>query len=173
MNPETHSPTPTPLEPTKETVTEMAFGAAIRRAIDDLFTNRAIAEKVQAIPPNDVLDVLVETWKQGLTDQLQTEAHSMVDNVTAILDLLQPGEPLSVMEPLEWQQAERWSAPFPIATVCRENLRPILSDEEIGALRDEDMTQIAARMGEAFQYSEIYWQSLEVSAKAVLEEKQE
>ena len=119
----------------------------MRRAIDDLFTCRAIAEKAQAIPPNDVLPVLLETWKQGLTDHLQTEAQSMVENVTAILNLLQADESLSAMEPLEWQQAERWYAPFPIATVCRENLRGILSDEEIAGLRDEDMSSDRGQNG--------------------------
>lgn len=172
MNHEAEPLDPAALNPTKEAVSEMSFGAAMRRAIDDLFTNRAIAEKVQAIPANDVLPILLETWKQGLADRLQAEAGSMVDNVAAILDLLQAGEPITVKEPLEWQQAERQFAPFPIATVCRENLRGILSPEEIAGLSDQAMSQIAAQMGETFQYSDFYWQSLEVTAKAVLAEKQ-
>lgn len=160
-------------EPTKEILSEMSFGAAIRRAIDDLFVCQAIAEKAQNIPPNDVLPVLLETWKQGLANRLQTEAQSMVGNVAAILNVLQSDEAISTMEPLAWQQAEHWWQPFPVATVHRENLRSILSDGEIAGLSDDDMAHIAAKMGDAFQYSDVYWQSLEAAAKAVLEEKPE
>jgi hypothetical protein len=159
-------------EPTKEIISEMSFGAAMRRAIDDLFVCQAIGEREQQIPPNDVLPVLLESWKQELAERLKTEALSIVGNVAAILDLLQADESLSAVEPLEWLQAERWHTPFPVATVHRENLRSILSEGEIAGLSDADMTQIAAKMGEAFQYSDIYWQSLEAAAKAVLEEKQ-
>jgi hypothetical protein len=150
----------------------MSFRAAIWRAIDDLFVSQAIAEKVQQIPANDVLPVLLETWKQGLADRLQTEAQSMVDNVAAILEMLQSGEPISAMEPEEWQQAERWYAPFPVASVCREDLRGVLSDVEIAGLSDDDMTQIADKMNDAFHNTDVYRQSLEISAKSLLDERQ-
>lgn len=162
----------TPLNPSKEAISEMSFGAAIRRAIEDLFTYQAIAEKVQTIPPNDVLETLVETWKQGLATRLQGEAQATVENVSAILDLLQSDEPLSAVEPMEWLRAERQFTPFPIASVCRDNLRGILLPEEIAGLSEQEMSQIATQMGEAFQGSEFYWQSLEVTAKAVLAERQ-
>lgn len=172
MKPETLNPAPTPLEPAKEIATEMSFGAALHRAVKDLFTHQAIAEKVQAIPANDVLPALLASWEQGLATRLQAEAQWTVSNVAAILDLLQSGEPLDPAEPLEWQQSERQIAPFLIATVCRENLRGILSPEEINGLSNQEMSQIAAQMGEAFQGSDFYWQSLEVAAKTVVAEKQ-
>lgn len=98
----------------------------------------------------------------------------MVGNVAAILNVLQSGEAISTLEPLEWLRAERWHTPFPVATtVHRENLRSILSDGEITNLSDEDMIQIAAKMADAYQYSDIWWQSLEAAVKTVLEEKSE
>lgn len=144
----------------------------MRRAIEDLFVCQAIAARAQKIPPNDVLPVLLETWKQGLTDRLKTEAQSMVTNVAAILDLLQSGEPISAMEPMEWQQAESWYAPFPVASVCREDLRGILSDVEIAGLSDDDMLHIADKMNDAFHNTDVYRQSLEIIAKSLLDERQ-
>lgn len=172
MSHEIQSLTPAAVEPTPEMISEMSFRATIWRAINDLFVCQAIAEKVQKIPANDVLPALLETWKQGLANRLQTEAQVMVTHVAAILNLLQSDEAISEMEPLEWQQSEHWYAPFPVASVCREDLRRILSSAEIASLSDDDMTWIADRMSEAFHHTGVYWDSLEINVKALLAEKQ-
>lgn len=171
---ETDPLSPTSPEPSKETISEMSFNAAIHRAINDLFTCQVIAEKLQNIPPNDALEALVETWKQGLVYHLKETAQGMVQHVVANLDLIQSGESqsLSEIERLEWQQIEHWYTPFPIVTICREDLRGILPDKEIAHLSDEDMTQIAAKMGDTFHNADAYRQNLEITVKSVLNETQ-
>src|SRR5262245_48823851 len=127
MNSETQPLASATLEPSKEAISAMSFGGAIHRAIDDLFTCLTIAAQVQAIPPSDALETLIETWKQGLDDRLEIEAQAMVDNVASILELLRSGEPFSARELAEWSQTEHWYATFPVATICREDLRDTLS----------------------------------------------
>lgn len=163
---------PAALNPSKEAISEMSFSAAMRRAIEDLFTDQAIGEKMQALPPNDVIETLVETWKQGLATRLQTEAQATVENISAILDLLQSNEPLSTVEPMEWLRAERSYAPFSVATVCREELRDLIPNEDVAGLSDDDMGRIAVQMGDALRHTAVYWQSLEAAAKSVLNERQ-
>jgi hypothetical protein len=173
MTSETQPLTPPAVEPTQEMTSEMSFRAAIWRAIDDLFVSQAIAEKVQQIPANDVLPVLLETWKQGLANRLLTEAQSTVTHVAAILNVLQSAEAISTMDPLEWQQAEHWYAPFPVASVCREDLRGVLTDKDITRLSDDDMIRIADKMNDAFHNTDVYRLSLEITARSVLTEIQE
>ncbi len=61
--------------------------------------------------------------------------------------------------------------PFPIASVCRADLRGILTDEQIASLSDGEMESIADRMGDAFTDSGLYWESLEIMAKHVTEKE--
>lgn len=162
-----------PLAPAPETVREMSFGTAVRKAVDDLFTCADIAQKVQALPPNDVVPVLLAAWKQGLTAHLQQQAQAMVENVSAILDILNSDEPLAPIEPLEWSHLERWHTPYPIASLSREDLRGVLPDETILGLDDQQMTQIAAQMGQVFYENRGYWDNLTAITQATINQQPE
>jgi hypothetical protein len=164
-----------PFEPSKKVASEMSFGAAMRRAVDDLFTYQAIGEKLPAGPKDEGIDALLETWKQGLTLHLQEAAQGMVQHVVANLNLIQSGasQPLSEAERLEWQRLEHWYTPFPIATICREDLRGLLPDTDITSLSDEAMTQLATQMSDLFHDTGIYSQSLNIATKSVLTQGQD
>ena len=63
-----------------------------------------------------------------------------------------------------------WLKPFPITSVCREDLRGIVSDNEIARLDDADMQEIAERMADAYCES-AFWIDLPIVAEYVLENK--
>lgn len=161
---------PTSSEPPQELTVEMSFAAAMHRAVDDLFTCQAIADRLQMIPVNEAMTAMLADWKRGLTHQLNDIAQTMVYNVVATMDLIQSGarSPLSETERQEWAQIERWNKPFTVAAICREDLRGILSDEEIEKLDDSDMEKIADKMSDSYRDSGGYWESLEIIAKSVL-----
>ena len=61
--------------------------------------------------------------------------------------------------------------PFTVASICREDLRGILTDEEIARLDDGEMESIADRMSNAHRDSGVYWESLEIMARFVLDKE--
>lgn len=160
---------PDPLAPTPETVAEMSFGTALRKAVNDLFTCEAIAQKVQALPTTDVVPALLDTWKQGLVSHLQTQAQTTVEGVIANLTLLQSGgnEALSEAERIEWERIEQWYTAFPVASICREDLKGILPEPVIATLSDEVMNQMAHGLWERFYNNQSYWDNLAIVAKTV------
>jgi hypothetical protein len=171
-----HQPTGhDPLEPAQGTVTEMSFGTAVRKAVDDLFTCEAIAAKLQEIPANDAVPALLESWKQGLTSHLQTHAQTTVENVVANLTLLQSGESeaFSEVERLEWERIEQWYIAFPVASICREDLKGILPEPVIATLSDEVMSQIAHTLWQRFYDNQSYWDNLASATRTVLGQTQQ
>lgn len=160
--------------PTPEDEQEMSFTTALRHLVDNMFTDQIIAERLQTIPGDGkALEVLVENWKQGLTQYLQETAQSGIHNIVATLDVIQASDtPLSVSEPHQWQEIEAWHKPFPVAYICREDLRGILPNEQIAALSDQDMAQIADKMSDAYQDGGGYWDSLMEIAGRISAEKQ-
>ena len=59
---------------------------------------------------------------------------------------------------------EAWLKPFSITSVCREDLRGILSDGEIAGLDDADMREIAEHMADAYCES-VFWIDLPIMAE--------
>jgi hypothetical protein len=156
--PEHHShPGPSP-----EDEQEMSLAATLRHLVDDLFTHQNIAEKLQPLARGEGLEMLVENWKQGLAQQLYDATQTGIGGIVATLDLLQanPDAPVLGVEAHQWQQIEAWHKPFPVAYICREDLRGILAEEQIAALNDEEMSQIAAKMSDTYQDGGEYWNSL-------------
>jgi hypothetical protein len=155
--------------PSKEDDQEMSLGTALRQMIDDLFTYQTVAEKLHRLNAGDALPALVETWKQGLTQHLEETVHQSVENVVAILDLLQNGDPtpLTFEEQQEWEKMAGWYKPFNVASICREDLRGILAEEAVAALTDSEMEMIADKMSNAYRDSG-YWESLEINAQVVV-----
>jgi hypothetical protein len=156
--------------PSETEVWEMSFAAALRRTVDDLFTCQAITEKLEGMPMDDVMTAVLESWKQDLAQELSDAAQSAVQNIAATLDLIQSGDklPIAEAERQEWAQIARWHTPFPVASICREDLWGILSNEEIITLDDSDMESIADKMSDAYRDSGGYWESLEIMARSVL-----
>jgi hypothetical protein len=74
-----------------------------------------------------------------------------------------PGQQVETTSPFLW-----WQKPFVVASVCREDLRGILTDEEIASLSDGEMGMIVDRMSDAYRDSGDYWEHLEIMARHVL-----
>ena len=58
---------------------------------------------------------------------------------------------------------------FGVNSVCREDLKDYLTDEQISNLTDEDMKYIASKMGDIMQ--EDYWNALEVAVEPFTEKE--
>lgn len=152
-----------PPDPAPELVREMALDTALRRLVDDLFTHQAIAERLGSIAADPEVEALVNTWKQQLTDELAETAYRSVENVAGVIDLLHSaGATLSLapQERQEWERKAGWHKPFPVAAICREDLRSLLHDETIATLTDEHLRQIADRLGDAWRNGGNYEDSL-------------
>lgn len=78
----------------------------------------------------------------------------------------------SEMERQELVQFELWHKPFIVASICREDLRGILSDEQIAALDDSDMERIADKVSDSFRDSGGFWESLEILAQSMLAKRE-
>jgi hypothetical protein len=113
---------------------------------------------------------VLEGWKQDLAQELSDVAQTAVQNIAATLDLIQSGDklPIAEAERQEWAQIARWHTPFIVASICREDLQGILSDEKIATLSDSDMESIADKMSDAYRDSGGYWESLEIVVRSVL-----
>lgn len=162
------------LQPPKEVSEEMSLGSVLRRLVDDLFTYQTVAEKIQGLNAGDALPALVETWKQGLTQHLEETVYQSVENVVALLDLLQSGESthLTALERQEWSRVATWYKPYNVASLCREDLREVLPQEAIANLTDQQMQQIADRMADAYADGG-YWNNLFDATEQVTNPKQD
>ena len=161
-------------EPSQEDASEMSFEATMRQAVDDLCTHRDITEKLKSRSDDTEVKALLETWKQDLTQNLIESAQSRVGHIVATLDLIQSEEysPISEAERQEWANIEQRYQSFTVASVCREDLRGILTQEEISTLNDHDMERIADKMNDAYQEHGGYWENLTDIARLVIAEKQ-
>ena len=166
-------PEPYP-DPPKQLLQEISLGTALRRIVDDLFTYQAIAERLHGIAADNAIEQLIETWKQGLTHHLEETAQASLQNVVAVLDLIQAGggPPITVEERQDWQRIEVWYHPFAVMSLCREDLRGILGDDEIAHLSDSEMKQIADRLSDAYRESSNYRENLEGIVKLIIQPKQ-
>jgi hypothetical protein len=136
---------------------EMMLATTLRHLVDDIFTNQDIVEKLQSLAGGQGMEMLVENWKQGLTQHLYEATQVGIGGIIATLDLFQanPDAPVLNTEPHQW-----------------EDLRGILANEQIVALSDEEMSEIAANMSDAYHESGGYWESLMEIANLVTTEKQ-
>ena len=158
-------------DPSPEVVQEMSLGVTLYRVVDDLFTHQAIAERLGSIAGDPEVEALLDTWKQQLTAELAETANRTVENVVGLIDFLgSAGATVSISseERQEWERKVEWHKPFTVASICREDLRQFLSEEEIGTLDDSDMEDIAERMSDAYRDSGGYWESLEIMTQHVL-----
>ena len=71
MNVEQQPDQSSSLEPTVEEQREQAFGMAMRRAVDDLFTNQPIADALAGTEGDTEVEHFIDVWKQGLVEFLE------------------------------------------------------------------------------------------------------
>ncbi len=149
----------------------MSFAGSLANAVDTLFTYKTIVERLQGTAGDENIQTFVRHSKQALNRQLEETAWSTIEQVVADLDLLQAGgrQPFSATEYQDRVKLQELHKPFTVASVCREDLRGILTDEEITRLSDGDMEWIVAKMGDAYRDSGGYWESLEIMARFVLD----
>jgi hypothetical protein len=79
--------------------------------------------------------------------------------------------PVTDEERPDWQQA--WDQPFVVVSLCREDLRGMLSDEQIANLSDSEMKQMADRLSDALREIGGYWESLEFVVGLVTQQSRE
>ena len=65
---------------------------------------------------------------------------------------------------------QRWNKPFPISSICREDLKEYFTDQQIATLDDGDMERIASKMGDA--HMNTYWIDMEIIAENIIEDKE-
>lgn len=82
--------------PSEKDTKEMSVTVALRRVVDDLFTCKAVAEKMEGNEGNERIETLVSHHKQILVEHLEETAWCGVAEFLAQLDHLQaqPGLPL-------------------------------------------------------------------------------
>ena len=81
------------LDPSQEEQWEHAFGTSVRKAVDDLFTHRLIAERIEGITDDEQVESLLSRQKLILVEQIEETAGRAIDNILGYLDLFkaQPG----------------------------------------------------------------------------------
>jgi hypothetical protein len=161
-------PAQTHLEPATTEQPEMAFGVALYKLVDDLFTHQAILPLLERTGDNPAIEALVADWKQALIKHLETAAQSMLVNAAAGLSNILDTGALTEAELAKWWQMEFWNKPFTISSLCRDDLKRFFSEEEIATLTDVDMETIADKMSEAHHNTDVYWESLELGTRTVL-----
>ncbi len=148
---------------------EMSFGVTLYKFVDDLFTHEKILPLLNQVGDNPAIEELVADWKQALVQHLETASQSMVGSAAASLaNILETGA-LTEEELAQWRAMDFWNTPFTVSSLCREDLRGFLSNEEIATLTDADMEAIADKMSDAHRDAGAYWESMEISARAILE----
>lgn len=61
-----------------------------------------------------------------------------------------------------------WEKPFPITSVCREDLKEHFTKEEIEKFDDGDMEHLASKMADAYCDSG-FWVDIEIIARHILD----
>lgn len=78
-----------PLLPSEHETKEMSVAVALRKVVDDLFTCKAVAEKLQGTEGDQQAEALVSHHKQILIEHLEEIAWRGVDEFLAHYDHLQ------------------------------------------------------------------------------------
>lgn len=164
---------PPPTEPAFEQAN--SFAAAVNTLAETVFACDSITQRLQGYVSDKYLQLALTIYKQALAAQLAEMSEEAIKLFLTHIDGLQTHSGVPLYPPLSDTEAEppnnvvnRYK-PFNVASICREDLRGILTNEEIGRLNDSDMESIADRMSGAYRDSGGYWQSLEIMAKWVLE----
>ncbi len=163
------------LDPSAEDYEEMSFAGSLANAVDTLFTYKTTVERLQDTAGDENIQTFVRHSKQALNRQLEETAWSTIKQVVADLDLLQAGgrQPFSATEYQDRVKLRELHKPFIVASVCREDLGGILTEEEITRLSEGDMERIVEKMGDAYRDSGGYWESLEIMAEAEVKPKKD
>ena len=157
---------------------EASFAATLNNVVETLFTREAITERIRGYEDDELLLTFLQLHKQALVQELEETAEPAIERFLHFIDglRLKPGVPLfPPMSDAEYQQRIKViesHKPFTVASVCRADLQGILSDEQIARISDGEMESIADRMGDAFTDSGLYWESLEIMAKYVIEKEE-
>ncbi len=160
---------------------QASFATALDNVVETLFTREAITERLRGHESDQYLQMSLSIHKQALVKLLAETAEQAIEDFLTHINGLQasPGVPLYPPLPTlsETQTTPRINAlyqykSFTVASICREDLRGILTNEEITALDDTDMEDIADRMSDAYRDSGGYWESLEIMARFVLEKEE-
>lgn len=77
------------LPPSKEAQQEQSVGAAMSKAVDDLFTCEAIAAKLAREQADEEVGLFVDAWKQRLVESLEGTCLSAVDTFLNDFDRFQ------------------------------------------------------------------------------------
>ena len=64
-----------------------------------------------------------------------------------------------------------WYKPFPITSICREDLAEYFTDRQIASLDDSDMARIADKLSDA--YMKVFWTDMRIIVEQVLKDKEE
>ena len=62
-----------------------------------------------------------------------------------------------------------WDKPFPITSVCREDLKEYFTEKQIASLDDTDMERIADKLSDA--YMNVFWIDMEIIVEQILKDK--
>ena len=65
-----------------------------------------------------------------------------------------------------------WEKPFPITSICREDLKEYFTERQIASLDNEDMNRIAEKMADAY-CDNGFWPDMRTMVEYVLEDKTE
>jgi hypothetical protein len=169
MTPEKKPVQTTSFDPSTVEQPEIDYGNALDRFINDLFSGAPILSLLELAGPNTIINSLVAAWKQTLAHELKTTTHSIVIQATASLaNILEKGG-LTKAELVEWRKMDLWHKPFVISRLCRADLREYFSDDQIARLTDSDLETIADKMSEAHRAAGGYWESMEITARSVLD----
>ena len=64
-----------------------------------------------------------------------------------------------------------WDKPFPITSICREDLIQYFTEKQIASLSDTDMERIADKLSDA--YMNVFWIDMQIIVEQMLEDKKE
>ncbi len=137
--------------------------------------------------PEDILrvkDEVLSRWEQLPPEHQVTMALLLLDRIPEeayrswvrdALAMLPGGLPLedaaASVRQKPPEQEPHFTIPFEITTMCREDLREVLSEAEVAQFDDEDMRRLAIKMADAYVGSGVFWDDLEFLGRRILEEK--
>lgn len=114
-------------------------------------------------------DALLERWQQLPTEHQATMALVLLNTVMEGEWGEWMKEAIALRYPSDTDTADK---SFPITRLSREDLKEVgLEDEEIARLTDEDLKDIARKMGDHY-VNDWFWDELEFHAREVLDKKQ-
>ena len=159
-----------PSDPTPEAQAEKAINALVWNLVDLVFTPQALSHPRQSLDdPDGAVTELVTDWKQTLFQEIVATIDFNRDATVPILASVETADPPFNLEDLAYmRRMAKLHQSFQIASVCRQDLSHILTDDELDQFTDGDMEFITEKMSDAFQDTGVYWESLELHARAIL-----